>query len=90
MAKHAVVGDDHSMDGLMQDWALTTNAIFRRGARYFGDRTIATRRTDGIAAAHLTISSRPTPAGWPGCSTVSSWNSVGPGGHVRLEHRPTT
>jgi fatty-acyl-CoA synthase len=36
------------MDGLMQDWALTTNAIFRRGARYFGDRTITTRRTDGI------------------------------------------
>ena len=32
----------------MQDWPLTTNAIFRRGARYFGDRTIATRRTDGI------------------------------------------
>jgi fatty-acyl-CoA synthase len=36
------------MDGLMQDWALTTNAIFRRGARYFGDRTIVTRRTDGV------------------------------------------
>ena len=32
----------------MQDWPLTTNAIFRRGARYFGDRTIVTRRTDGM------------------------------------------
>ena len=31
----------------MQDWALTTNAIFRRGARYFGDRTIVTKRVDG-------------------------------------------
>ena len=33
----------------MQDWPLTTNAIFRRGERYFGDRTIATRRVEGLA-----------------------------------------
>lgn len=32
----------------MQDWPLTINAIFRRGARTFADRTIATRRVDGI------------------------------------------
>ena len=32
----------------MQDWPLTTNALFRRGAALFSDRTVETRRADGI------------------------------------------
>ena len=32
----------------MQDWPLTTNAIFRRGERTFADRTIVTRRVAGL------------------------------------------
>ncbi len=32
----------------MQDWPLTTNAIFRRGSRLFGDRRITTRRVGGM------------------------------------------
>jgi fatty-acyl-CoA synthase len=35
------------MDGLMQDWPLTTNALFRRGVALFGGRTVETRRADG-------------------------------------------
>jgi fatty-acyl-CoA synthase len=41
------VEHDRAMDGLMQDWPLTTNAIFRRGETLFGGRTIATKRADG-------------------------------------------
>ncbi|MEP6852638.1 MAG: long-chain fatty acid--CoA ligase [bacterium] len=36
------------MDALMQDWPLTVNAIFRRGALLYGDRRVTTRRVDGL------------------------------------------
>lgn len=32
----------------MQDWPLTVNAIFRRGALLYGDRRVTTRRVDGL------------------------------------------
>ena len=39
---------DQRMQGLMQQTPLSTNAIFRRGERYWGDRTITTRTVTGL------------------------------------------
>jgi fatty-acyl-CoA synthase len=48
LPNHANYTSIEAMESLMQDWPLTTNALFRRGETLFGDRTVETRRTDGI------------------------------------------
>jgi fatty-acyl-CoA synthase len=51
------------MLGLMQETPLTTNGIFRRGERYWGDRTVATRTLAGMQRttfAQLAVETRRT------------------------------